>query len=593
MLEESQKKLNFNLILNTFSFINEYDEFNYYIREVYNGLLKKSDNISKGINKSIFLTYFNLSGYINNRIFEIFDRDKNKYISQKEFIYGMNYLFTSSYENQIKLTFEIFDIDNNNIITKEDIQSILSYLPIINKDSSFIIHFKYYNFTINDQIESQKEIIDIINNLFRNKTQLDYYEYKRYIELYGSECFLYLLIYLLIHKPFSYFSITAYRKYLTNKQIKSKNNIDNENLISFPIINNTIFMYTKYILIILDYIENNINISYFEKNNEKLCFEYTITEEETNIINLEKITNINKIFNRKLNEKEIIIKYFEEKVGLFHFYEGILLKQNKDNFQFNKLFYRIYGNDMFYYKYNTNNITFVGFKSLKCCFVEKEETKKIENISYFCLSLIWFNYKKKYYFNIEEERDNWYSIISNITNTKSFDDFYLIKERFDKRTLFSFYTGFHIKNKKQICIKRYSKQKLTHSDYEEILQEIEILKLIKHPFTLRIYDIIENAKYIYIVTEYLDNINLYKFFEMRKFNISEELVSDIINKISNTIYYLHYFSICHRDISVYNILMTNYHDLSDIKLINFQFSDFIGPNEFNNKIIGTQVSIFK
>jgi calcium-dependent protein kinase len=52
------------------------------------------------------------------------------------------------------------------------------------------------------------------------------------------------------------------------------------------------------------------------------------------------------------------------------------------------------------------------------------------------------------------------------------------------------------------AIKRLSKEKMSISAKVRLTYEIDVLKNLDHPNILRLYEVFEDKKYIYLVTEY-------------------------------------------------------------------------------------------
>jgi 5'-AMP-activated protein kinase catalytic alpha subunit len=47
------------------------------------------------------------------------------------------------------------------------------------------------------------------------------------------------------------------------------------------------------------------------------------------------------------------------------------------------------------------------------------------------------------------------------------------------------------------------------ADVERVSREIHILKLIRHPSIIHLYDIIETSKHLFLIMEYIENGELY------------------------------------------------------------------------------------
>lgn len=118
------------------------------------------------------------------------------------------------------------------------------------------------------------------------------------------------------------------------------------------------------------------------------------------------------------------------------------------------------------------------------------------------------------------------------------------------------YVGTHIKTQEVVAIKVIDMFKILKSKLEQqLIQEIEILSLVKHPNILCLIDHFEMSDNTYLITEYYPNGNLYD--KLRKLKILDEnLVAKYIFQLNEAVDYLHKLNIIHRDIKPENILLT-------------------------------------
>ena len=88
--------------------------------------------------------FYQLTGFIQERLYSSFDKERNGYLSKKDFTTGMSNLFTGSFEILCEIIFNIYDFDKDNKITREDISVILSYIPLktINEINTYKLRFE-------------------------------------------------------------------------------------------------------------------------------------------------------------------------------------------------------------------------------------------------------------------------------------------------------------------------------------------------------------------------------------------------------------------------------------------------------------------
>ncbi len=114
------------------------------------------------------------------------------------------------------------------------------------------------------------------------------------------------------------------------------------------------------------------------------------------------------------------------------------------------------------------------------------------------------------------------------------------------------------------AVKSLSKNNITPEDLEKFKREIEVLKTIDHPNIIKLYEIYESEKHIYLVMEKCDGGDLFEDLMVRldsRNMYSEKEVAIIMKQIISAIEYCHQKKICHRDLKAENILFLNQKEL--------------------------------
>ena len=219
--------------------IKEEKLFLLYLREIFRDLADRDEsNKRKGIIKMIFFDYIKLPIFIAEKVFNVFDKDKDSFLNQKEFIYGMNRLYNGNFDETLKLIFEILDFNHDEYIEKDDVKMILGLLPLKTDKTKDKIKYKY-------QMESLEEIQQIINLTFDNKKILNLEEFKDIVTKRKSDVFLQIICFLYQKKPFtdSNISVLSTSKKASDientPQINKKNKCDNV-LMPSPLQNSTL-----------------------------------------------------------------------------------------------------------------------------------------------------------------------------------------------------------------------------------------------------------------------------------------------------------------------------------------------------------------
>ncbi|KHJ43853.1 kinase domain protein [Trichuris suis] len=114
--------------------------------------------------------------------------------------------------------------------------------------------------------------------------------------------------------------------------------------------------------------------------------------------------------------------------------------------------------------------------------------------------------------------------------------------------------GTHISSGRKVAIKIIRKEKLSDSVLMKVEREIAIMKLIDHPYILRLYDVYENRKYLYLVLEHVGGGELFDYL-VRKGRLPVKEARKIFRQIICALDYCHAHNICHRDLKPENLLL--------------------------------------
>jgi 5'-AMP-activated protein kinase catalytic alpha subunit len=128
----------------------------------------------------------------------------------------------------------------------------------------------------------------------------------------------------------------------------------------------------------------------------------------------------------------------------------------------------------------------------------------------------------------------------------------------------------HLLTNEKVAIKIFDKGKIkTKKEKEYIEREIAILKKLNHYNTIKLYNIIQNDDFIFLIQEYICGKELLHYIESND-NLSEKDICRLYQQIISGIEYMHEMGIAHRDLKLENILL-NYK--KDIKIIDFGLSN--------------------
>jgi len=136
--------------------------------------------------------------------------------------------------------------------------------------------------------------------------------------------------------------------------------------------------------------------------------------------------------------------------------------------------------------------------------------------------------------------------------------------------------------------KKMSKKKIKNK--EQFKTEINLLRATDHPNIIKLYDIYEDNKFIYLIMEECSGGEFFDSLAKRakeKKMYTEKECARIFKQILEAVNYLHAHGVCHRDLKPENILFSNVADDSCLKLIDFGLSKVIDGDQNLKGAVGT------
>ena len=605
--------------------IEDEELLNKYLKEIWSDLSKRStEENEKGINKITFNKYYDLPGIISERLFAVFDKDKDGVLSLSEFVSGMKMLFSQAetFDSLSKFIFNFYDFRSCDKIKKEDVRVVLSYVPLQKNDIDSLkegnIELIEENFQ--DRVESQEQLFNILNIAFKNKEEMSFDEYTHVIKNVNSDIFILILMFLLEKKPFSRETIKIYSSSVESpkKSEVSKTPLISQQVIASPSLNSR-FLSPKLkkkslmaggkkknlgaaqnILQLYSGVDNKpVDIHKDEKKNKDKKKDDKESKRPQRRVRIkldnlmDKTPEISKnafTFGKNKQNQENIEN--EKDDDDFNFeedkcvqYEGYVYKFSQSQKKMKKTYFRLIGKDLYYYKKKEEE-KHRGMHNLSGVFIKRGEDLEFEGKKYMSITILYKN-EKSYYFDNEEDFKIWFDKLNLAVQNKSLFDKYEVKQKLGKGKFGLVKAGINKETKKPVAIKIMAKKNMDKSDMELAKVEIDILKISQHPNIIKLYDVFENENYIYIIMENCSGGDLLSYFEYHEYELPESKVCEIIHKLSMAVYYLHSYGIVHRDLKPENILMTDLSATADIRLLDFGLSKIIGNDEKCTEPYGT------
>lgn len=163
---------------------------------------------------------------------------------------------------------------------------------------------------------------------------------------------------------------------------------------------------------------------------------------------------------------------------------------------------------------------------------------------------------------------------------------YDFKETLGKGSFAEVKRAIRRKDKQEFAIKVISKSKLNSSELAVIHDEVDIMHKINHPNCVRLYEMFESKKSVYMVLELLTGGELFDRV-ISKGSFSEKEASDLIGALAGALQYLHGIGVVHRDLKPENLIYTNTKADSAIKITDFGLAKFAQASKTMNTACGT------
>lgn len=130
--------------------------------------------------------------------------------------------------------------------------------------------------------------------------------------------------------------------------------------------------------------------------------------------------------------------------------------------------------------------------------------------------------------------------------------------------------GIHADTKLVVAIKIIQKKFLNKNEerWKTIQREIAILKLVDHPNVLKLYDVLETNKRVYIILEHVKGGELFEYI-IERGRLPEEESLRLLGQMVMGLQHCHEHWVCHRDLKPENLLLDSE---KNIKIVDFGFA---------------------
>lgn len=133
----------------------------------------------------------------------------------------------------------------------------------------------------------------------------------------------------------------------------------------------------------------------------------------------------------------------------------------------------------------------------------------------------------------------------------------------------------HLPTGKEVAIKIIDKTQLNPSSLQKLFREVRIMKMLDHPNIVKLYQVIETEKTLYLVMEYASGGEVFDYLVAHG-RMKEKEARAKFRQIVSAVQYCHQKRIIHRDLKAENLLLDGE---MNIKIADFGFSNEFVPGQ--------------
>lgn len=147
---------------------------------------------------------------------------------------------------------------------------------------------------------------------------------------------------------------------------------------------------------------------------------------------------------------------------------------------------------------------------------------------------------------------------------------YILMKTIGEGTFGKVKLGTHILTGERVAVKVLEKERIVDTaDVERVAREIHILKLIRHPHMIQLYEIIETPRQLYLIMEYACGGELFDYI-VQHGRAKEREACRFLHQILAGVEKVHKMRVVHRDLKPENLLLDEH---QDIKIVDFGLSN--------------------
>jgi len=161
-------------------------------------------------------------------------------------------------------------------------------------------------------------------------------------------------------------------------------------------------------------------------------------------------------------------------------------------------------------------------------------------------------------------------VVLDSTEPPTFDKFYDLDEKLQVGRCCVVWSGQSKETKKTYAIKVVNRTMMDPAENETVLNEVSLMKSLRHPNVVKLFDFFETPERFYIVMQKCSGDVLDRVASLKRYTEKEarQLSAGLIQGVK----YLHERKIAHRDLKPQNLLLESSDDNTSVKICDFGFA---------------------
>ncbi|POM74356.1 CAMK/CAMK1 protein Kinase [Phytophthora palmivora] len=566
------------------------------LRETFKGLANGKDGIS--VDKETFLKCFPMRGLLGERLFEVIDKDGSGSIHYNEFVYGLAILFRGSRKEKLKFVFDLYDLSETGSISRHELLTMLHQFP---ESALELIKPKTGQDEANNSPEMpspgkiMEEIEALVDLAFPTpsppSTRLSFEQFCHWCEnTPGVTNFLMSVL------PVEDQATRDDNLSPLVSNVAPVTPVEGRLAAKANAIPSTDGLSRKELEKVRNLLQEAKHACSFDSVNSKIQIALVEVDRLLSLPTGIAGTSMSRggsftssggspTPSQALDEIPGAIMV-EDSSSV----SGDLWKRGLRLRKMIKRYYVLQGNFLYYYA-SPDDTAPRGVTFLSDCYVDVQppQNEIVEKgVRYYGIDIVpepgSAREKRTVFTRSLEAQKRWVTALRQATDKISIKEEYDVGAQLGRGRFSKVCEATHKHTGVKSAVKIIDKSKLQPTEKELLRTEIAILKLVRHPNIIRLFDVYEDRQYIFIVTELVSGGELFNRIVGRA-RYTEAEARLVMVPLLESVSYLHRLGIVHRDLKPENILCGD--ALTDLKIADFGLSKLVHPEELMKMPCGT------